>query len=383
MMPTNKHMQIQILVDEPANELMEYYDVANCNSFIYYPAGTALESKGYRVQPNQLAQLEDWFWEFHKIPGFPLQNDLDVPVEVYWESKDTLEERDVMLLEPSEEKPFRTYLGHTLVFRSPQEGNKILARAIITSDKGFVLSSLLQGPGNREELQLTEHEVSIWRGRRRTNLSRTRQNERQPPLVHPFTDVGFKRLKIPKQTYQKLLAFHQDHEALRAREGWHEDDLHVNFYDVMTTIVHLDQKHRDLVFNTLQPILEAWVGGEKLEPTSTYGIRRYYNGSVLRDHVDIGETHIVSAILNIAQDVDKVWPLQILDHDGRRHYVEMAAGDMVLYESAVCIHGRSQPMFGRSYDNIFTHFVSIFFPLFAFAQMGCASFILTIHVILQ
>ena len=34
------------------------------------------------------------------------------------------------------------------------------------------------------------------------------------------------------------------------------------------------------------------------------------------------------------------WPLLILDHDGNEHNVTMAAGDMVLYESAKLLHGR-------------------------------------------
>lgn len=72
--------------------------------------------------------------------------------------------------------------------------------------------------------------------------------------------------------------------------------------------------------------------------------------------MDIGQTHIVSAILNVAQETDTVWPLQILDRQGRRHFIEMAAGDMCLYESATSIHGRTQPFNGKTYDNIFTHF---------------------------
>lgn len=49
--------------------------------------------------------------------------------------------------------------------------------------------------------------------------------------------------------------------------------------------------------------------------------------SRLRDHADIGSTHIISAILNVKQDVDEPWLLHILDHEGRRHFVEMDAGD--------------------------------------------------------
>jgi hypothetical protein len=38
--------------------------------------------------------------------------------------------------------------------------------------------------------------------------------------------------------------------------------------------------------------------------------------------VDIGTTHIISAIMNVDQrGLDRDWLLQILDHDGNRHYV--------------------------------------------------------------
>ena len=44
--------------------------------------------------------------------------------------------------------------------------------------------------------------------------------------------------------------------------------------------------------------------------------RKYTNGSVLRMHVDTVGTHVVSAIINVDQDVEKDWPLLILDHQG-------------------------------------------------------------------
>lgn len=136
------------------------------------------------------------------------------------------------------------------------------------------------------------------------------------------------------------------------------DDLHVNFYQTMTTVVHASPALKDAIIDHVRPILSEWIGHvDTLDHTSTYGIRRYYNGSRsvrwltphtlampwvdlsllihpsptnerrLRDHADIGSTHIVSAILNIGQDTDEVWWLHILDHEGRRHFIEMAAGD--------------------------------------------------------
>lgn len=57
-------------------------------------------------------------------------------------------------------------------------------------------------------------------------------------------------------------------------------------------------------------------------------------------HVDTVNTHVVSAIINVDQDVDEDWPLLILDHDGNEHNLIMQPGDMVFYESARLLHGR-------------------------------------------
>jgi hypothetical protein len=44
------------------------------------------------------------------------------------------------------------------------------------------------------------------------------------------------------------------------------------------------------------------------------------------------------------------------DRNGDRHLVTMKPGDLVLYESAVAIHGRPMPFTGRTYSGIFSHF---------------------------
>lgn len=74
--------------------------------------------------------------------------------------------------------------------------------------------------------------------------------------------------------------------------------------------------------------------------TSIYGIRKYTNNSILRMHVDTLATHVVSAIINVDQDVVTPWKLLILDHNDEEHELEMQPGDMVLYESAKLLHGR-------------------------------------------
>ena len=100
-------------------------------------------------------------------------------------------------------------------------------------------------------------------------------------------------------------------------------------------------------------------------------------------------THVISAILNVGQDVEEDWPLfvkvkhlfvwlndlaakplfiwkmikrivsislSLKDHDGEDHSIMMSPGDIIWYESASVIHGRPYPLRGRSYDNVFAHF---------------------------
>ncbi len=63
-------------------------------------------------------------------------------------------------------------------------------------------------------------------------------------------------------------------------------------------------------------------------------MRRYERGATLTAHIDQQETHVISAILNIAQDVDEPWPLEIMDWNEERHKVFLQPGDMIWYESA-------------------------------------------------
>jgi prolyl 4-hydroxylase len=105
----------------------------------------------------------------------------------------------------------------------------------------------------------------------------------------------------------------------------------------------------------VQPVLEEWAK-VKLTPTDMYGMRVYTAGAVLNNHVDRVSTHAISVIINVAQDVEEPWPLEIVDHKGVAHNVTIKTGDMVLYESASCIHGRPWPLLGRAFVNVFCHY---------------------------
>lgn len=181
----------------------------------------------------------------------------------------------------------------------------------------------------------------------------------QQRLVPTFTEKGFKLVKIPEKMKEKLTKAVQD-----GVEHW--DDLRsegsVNAIyhrpGLPPKMLHLNQLSRELHLE-LQPYLEAWAGGIKLKPTSIYGVRLYQNGSSLVMHNDKPLTHVISAIVHIAHEYDNddvPWPIEIEDHDGVLRQMEMAAGEMLYYESAKCLHGRMTEFLGKYYASIFVHF---------------------------
>ena len=90
-------------------------------------------------------------------------------------------------------------------------------------------------------------------------------------------------------------------------------------------------------------------------PQVCYGIRVYEPGATLSAHVDRFESHILAAIINVAQSSEP-WPLVIQDHDGAPHTVELKPGQSLLYEAARLIHARPSPLVGNNFSNAFVHF---------------------------
>lgn len=108
------------------------------------------------------------------------------------------------------------------------------------------------------------------------------------------------------------------------------------------------------IWNAARETIEEWTGQELMQ-CSLYGIRVYVEGAMLASHVDRLPL-VSSAIINVAQDLDEPWPLEVIGHDGKAYNVTMEPGDMVLYESHAIIHGRPFPLKGRYYANVFIHF---------------------------
>ena len=108
---------------------------------------------------------------------------------------------------------------------------------------------------------------------------------------------------------------------------------------------------RQKLWDAARPTISEWTG-QQLAECSLYGIRVYPEGAILAPHVDRLPL-VSSAIINVDQDVDEPWPLEVIGHDGKAHNVTMLPGDMVLYESHSIIHGRPFPLKGRFMANVF------------------------------
>ena len=188
------------------------------------------------------------------------------------------------------------------------------------------------------------------------------QIQNQRAMIPAFTKEGFLRMKIPEGLYKDILEVREksleegkfvaerhvpgtiNHQVLLVND---EEEMSRLMLVNRTQMIHLDDGIREKVFKTLGPLAEEWAGGIKLIPTAIYGIRRYLNNSWLISHLDRPSSHVISVIMNIAQDVEEEWPLYIKDHEGRSHSLILKPGDMVWYESAKLLHGRQKPFRGQ------------------------------------
>lgn len=131
-----------------------------------------------------------------------------------------------------------------------------------------------------------------------SNAKRTLLSIKQPRIVNNFTDIGYTKFEIPKDIYNHLLEYYKLNIKHRSLEKDPKDSL-INQKSLNTTIVWLDDDICEKIASLLKPLLSDWCNCE-LEMTAFYGVREYYEGAILRYHVDRINTHVVSAILQVS-----------------------------------------------------------------------------------
>ena len=183
------------------------------------------------------------------------------------------------------------------------------------------------------------------------------------PNIPKLTDIGFDVVKVPEhiwgiiQDSYHILKDRTVEEDFPGKETFIQGGSQLMSYD---NIPHI----RGMIHNQLLPIHREFAGVD-IEPTFVYGIRSYLRGATLAMHTDRIETHHVSSIIIVDKDLKcgcqsrefgDDWPLDIKGHDGNSYKVYAEPGDMILYESALCEHGRTEPFQGTFYRNFFMHY---------------------------
>ena len=169
-----------------------------------------------------------------------------------------------------------------------------------------------------------------------------------------LTQSGFLKVKIPPNVYDMVLEAYNVLKQIGAKPET------VDIVTENTSMVyHYSQLNRLFieVQNKLRPIHEWWCG-EKLVNSFIYGIRSYRKGAKLDNHYDWTNSHHVSSIIIVDKDLNKKndWPLQFQSHDGEWNHICADPGEMILYESAKCKHGRPDVFEGNYFNNMFIHY---------------------------
>jgi len=173
------------------------------------------------------------------------------------------------------------------------------------------------------------------------------------PVFHP---VGFEKVRMRLDCVDAIK------EWLRGADEsqWTDEVLGDNQVTALSKQLNVAAVPTDLLNglrDTFREILTKWIEYKApLADTATYGIRKYLRGSHLANQYDKKETHALSAIIHLDDVSDKPWNLYIEDHHFRPHRVTMEYGDIVLYESATCLHGRPEPFEGLAHCTLHIHF---------------------------
>ena len=157
---------------------------------------------------------------------------------------------------------------------------------------------------------------------------------------------------------QKIINFYSQNKKDEKREHIDGNFVYIpGSKEEASKLIELPNGLKEKIHTTLKEPLEKW-SNTSLDATFVYGIRVYQKGAVLVPHRDREETHIISAIINIDQEINEDWPLIIEDHFYRKHELTLKPGEVLYYESATAyLHGRPIPLNGKSFANIFCHFM--------------------------
>jgi hypothetical protein len=177
-----------------------------------------------------------------------------------------------------------------------------------------------------------------------------------PVVASKLTDNGYEIVTADPGVYEELFEFYHSNRA--TPEPAPGNRYVVNKPGVVaSTLTQVPSNFVSQLQAAIQPVAEAW-SGKKLQRCVVYGIRTYAAGSTLIAHRDMDSNHVITAVINIDQQVMVPWPLYIEGEQGQAPWREvyMTPGDMVLYESNRLNYGHARPLEGTSFACVYIRF---------------------------
>ena len=325
-----------------------FFDTYTPCAAVTLEKGTPQHSLAYVMPENKFSGLHDlssWLRDRRKAE-VGIMHFYENDMHIYWINLDG--KRVQLATIPSGERHTfwtNSFLGHKFDCADSVTGES-MGTYLVEQNSFFVLGD--PGPQTRPMPDEDQRIMQTFRGEYQHSLDCKRT----------FTKLGFNKGRLPKDLFASIESYYYNNRDHLAIEEWHKKGgVHVNWYEVPAYMIQMPWNLKRTWQTRLKTLVEAWIGGIPLENTDIYGIRRYEDGARLISHVDRINTHAASLIINVAQiGMREPWYLEIYDHGGRLHEVEMDPGDIVYYESAKCLHARMKPLNGSHYVNIFSHY---------------------------
>tara|TARA_X000001382_G_scaffold108973_1_gene85015 strand:- start:1792 stop:2433 length:642 start_codon:yes stop_codon:yes gene_type:complete len=172
-----------------------------------------------------------------------------------------------------------------------------------------------------------------------------------------LTEKGFKKSKVPKKIFENIIeAYKIEKQNFKPEPTGVTKNSVINLQeDVQASYITENVYFLKWILEKLRTHHEEWCE-IPLHNSQAYGFRKYVRGAFLLPHADRHKTHIISSIINVEQKVDEPWPLEIIGYDEKMHKIYLEPGEMLFYESAKLLHGRTTYFKGDYFVNLFLHY---------------------------
>jgi hypothetical protein len=174
-----------------------------------------------------------------------------------------------------------------------------------------------------------------------------------PSPLQPITrgtEKGFQVVDVPPAVYSILTEFY-DRSKLQEENYPGKEN-----YSAQKSYLQDINQYPDKVAFIKEAMLEIhqeWCG-RNLKPAVVYGVRSYSDNTIFNAHFDRQDTHHIASSITLGKDAP--WNLNIQDHDKQWWGVDVEPGQMIMFESGCCMHGRLDKYQGTYFDNLYTHF---------------------------